>query len=84
MPVKKTIAKRIRQAEKSEQYNRHYKSMLKTSIKKVLAAQDKTTAKPLLRAATAVIDKVVTKGVIHRNKGANQKERIQRYFSKLS
>jgi len=84
MPVKKTIAKRIRQAEKSAQYNRHYKSMLKTSIKKLLSATDKKAAEPLLHEATAVIDKVVNKGVIHKNKGANQKERIQRYFNKLS
>ena len=84
MPVKKTIAKRIRQAEKSELYNRHYKSMMKTSIKKVLSAQDKATAEPLLKEATAAIDNVVNKGVIHKNKGANQKARIQRHFNKLS
>lgn len=84
MPVTKTIAKRIRQAVKAEEYNRHYKSMMKTSIKKLLAATDKATAEPLLKEATAAIDKVVNKGVIHKNRGDNQKERIQRYFNKLS
>ncbi len=84
MPVTKTIAKRIRQAAKSEAYNHHYKSMMKTSIKKVLSATDKTTAEPLLREATEIIDRVVNKGVIHKNRGAHQKSRIQRYFNKLT
>jgi small subunit ribosomal protein S20 len=81
MPVKKTIAKRIRQAEKARIRNKHYTSMMKTAIKKALAAADAETAGTLGTAAISMIDKVASRGIIHKNKAANQKSRVSKHMA---
>ncbi|RMF61646.1 MAG: 30S ribosomal protein S20 [Calditrichaeota bacterium] len=75
--------RRIRRNEKSRQRNVHYKSMMKTYIKKVLAAESREDAESRYRKATSVLDKLVSKGIIHRNKAANQKARLARYVNSL-
>ncbi|MCF7824727.1 MAG: 30S ribosomal protein S20 [Candidatus Marinimicrobia bacterium] len=84
MPVKKTIAKRIRQAEKSRIRNKHYNSMMKTAIKKALATEDAENANNLGRSAISMIDKVASNGVIHKNKADNQKSRIAKHIASFS
>ena len=83
MPHKKSVAKRIRQAQKARLRNKHYRSMMKTWMKKVFAAQDKATAEPLARKAISVIDKVAAKGIIHRNRAARHKAQVMRHFNRL-
>ena len=75
--------KRVRQSLKNNLRNRHYKSMMKTSIKKVLNSTKKENAEPLKNQAFKIIDKVASKGVIHKNKAANQKSRITKYINNL-
>ncbi len=84
MPVKKTIAKRIRQAEKARTRNKSYNSMMKTAIKKVMASEDAETATSLGRSAIALIDKVAATGIIHKNKAANQKSRVAKHMASVS
>ena len=84
MSAKGSELKRVRQSEKSNSYNNHYKSMMKTSIKKVLNLTSKKDAAALKDEAFKVIDKVASKGVIHKNKAANQKSRISRHINNLS
>jgi small subunit ribosomal protein S20 len=84
MPVKKTIAKRIRQAEKARVRNKHYNSTMKTAIKFVLSSTEKETAEKLGIAAHSVIDSIANKGIIHKNKAANQKSKVSRFINKLS
>lgn len=57
--------------------------MMKTHIKKVLGSENKETAQSALRKAVSVIDKVSAKGIIHKNKAANQKSRLYKYVSTL-
>ncbi len=84
MPVKKTIAKRIRQAEKSRIRNKHYSSMMKTAIKKALETEDADNATALGRSAISVIDKVAANGIIHKNKADNQKSRVAKHMATFS
>jgi len=84
MPVKKTIAKRIRQAEKARIRNKHYQSMMKTAIKKALATEDAEHATTLGRSAIALIDKVASNGIIHKNKASNQKSRVSKHMATFS
>ena len=49
--------KRVRQSRRDNLRNRHYKSMMKTSIKKVMEA-DKKDAPELLNQAISTIDHV--------------------------
>jgi small subunit ribosomal protein S20 len=71
--------KRARQAETHRQHNASLRSRTRTSIKKVIAAirsGDKEQAKMALQSATPIVDGMVNKGLIHRNKAARHKSRL--------
>jgi len=71
--------KRARQAEKHRQQNAAQRSTLRTAIKKVLKALrlgDKTAADAAYKAAVPVIDRAAGKGLIHANKAARHKSRL--------
>jgi small subunit ribosomal protein S20 len=71
--------KRARQAEKSRIRNTGQRSNLRTYIKKVIAAVDsgnKEQAQAAFKAVVSVIDVAVTKGLIHKNKAARNKSRL--------
>lgn len=82
----KQAKKRVRQAEKHRQHNASMRSMLRTYIKKVTAAitaGDQTKALASLQEATPVIDRMVNKGIIHKNKAARHKSRLTAHIKKL-
>ena len=71
--------KRARQAEKSRVLNAGQRSNLRTFIKKVIAAVnagDKEQAQAAFKTAVPVIDSAVNKGLIHKNKAARSKSRL--------
>ena len=71
--------KRARQAEKRRKHNASLRSMVRTSIKKVIAAVDAgdaEQAKSAFAAAVPVIDRMADKGIIHKNKAARHKSRL--------
>lgn len=83
----KQAKKRVRQAEKHRRHNASMRSMLRTFIKKVVAAiatGNKDTAMASLKEATPVIDGMVNKGIIHKNKAARHKSRLSQHIKKLA
>ena len=71
--------KRARQAEKSRQHNASFRSRFRTYLKKVvyaIEAGDKTTAEAAYKAAVPIIDRTCSKGLIHKNKAARHKSRL--------
>ena len=71
--------KRARQGEKRRKHNASLRSMVRTSIKKVIAAIDNgdaEQAKQAYAAAVPVIDRMADKGIIHKNKAARHKSRL--------
>lgn len=71
--------KRARQAEKRRAHNASFRSMVRTYIKKVISAinskdYDKATA--AYQKAVPVIDRMADKGIIHKNKAARHKSRL--------
>ena len=71
--------KRARQAETHRQRNAGYRAMFRTYIKKVLAAinaGNKEEATTAYKDAVSVIDKTSNKGLIHKNKAARYKSRL--------
>ncbi|MFT5139423.1 MAG: small subunit ribosomal protein S20 [Lysobacterales bacterium] len=78
--------KRARQAEKHRLLNASQRSHVRTSIKKVLAAietGDKSAAEAAYKAATPAIDRSVSKGLMHRNKAARHKSRLNTHIRAL-
>lgn len=71
--------KRTRQAEKSRQHNMGFRSRLRTYIKNVVKAiesGDQKAAQELYTASVPVIDSSARKGIIHTNKAARHKSRL--------
>lgn len=75
--------RRIRTSEKARLSNKHYKSRMKTAIKSVLASENKEEALQLFSQTQGLLDKLVSKGIIHRNKAANQKSRLALHVNSL-
>ena len=75
--------KRARQAEKHRRHNASQRSRLRTYIKKVIKAieaGDKSQAETAYQAAVPVIDSMARKGLIHKNKAARHKSRLNAHI----
>ena len=71
--------KRARQAETHRRSNASRRSMMRTYMKKVVAAieaGDKDKATEAFKVAAPIIDSSVNKGLIHKNKAARHKSRL--------
>ncbi len=71
--------KRARQAEIRRRHNASFRSMVRTSIKKVVAAiesGDYEQAMAAYQNAVPVIDRMADKGIIEKNKAARHKSRL--------
>jgi small subunit ribosomal protein S20 len=78
--------KRARQAEMARQLNTSQRSNMRTSIKKVIAAiksGDRESAIKAYTAAVPVIDSAAGKGLIHANKAARHKSRLNQHIRAL-
>ena len=78
--------KRVRQSEKSRLLNASQRSRVRTSIKRVLAAieaGDKNAAEAAYKTAVPAIDRSVSKGLMHRNKAARHKSRLNGHIRAL-
>jgi len=71
--------KRARQAIKRNEHNVPLRSRYRSAVKKVLtaiASGDKGAAQAAYKDAVSLIDKTETKGLIHKNKAARHKSRL--------
>ena len=71
--------KRALQGEKRRQHNASLKSMMRTYLKRVNAAilnKDKKVAERAYSVSMPIIDKMADKGLIHKNKAARHKSRL--------
>lgn len=79
--------KRARQAEKRRTRNVAQRSMVRTTIKKVvkaIEAKDKNAAVAAYNEMVPVIDRYATKGMIHKNKAARHKSRLSAHIAALA
>jgi small subunit ribosomal protein S20 len=81
----KSAKKRAEIAVRNNERNVAVKSSIKTAIKRVLDAlklNDNEKVKAALNKAYGVIDKAVSKGVLHKNTAARKKSRLTRHINK--
>lgn len=79
--------KRARQNEKRREHNAGRRSMMRTSVKKVIKAirsGDRAEAEAAYRAAIPVIDRSARQGLIHKNKAARHKSRLNQRIRAMS
>jgi small subunit ribosomal protein S20 len=84
MPRTKSVQKRIRKNEKARKRNRHFRTMMKNKIKNFMALEDKEKAEEQFPETVSLVDKMVTKGIIHKNKAAREKSKLSRHLKSLS
>ena len=75
----KSARKRAKQAVERREHNMSLRSEVRTAIKnvtKAVAAGNKDNAAKALRESQRVIDRIVAKGVLHRNAGDRHKRRL--------
>lgn len=68
--------KRARQAKRKAARNTAWKSKMRTAIKKVRSAKEKEKASAELKKVVKLLDQLAAKGVIHKNKAANNKSAL--------
>ena len=76
--------KRARQDKRRQVRNAQWKSRMRSAIKKVRTAKTKATGETELKKTVKLLDQLAAKGVIHRNKAANQKSALTRLVNKLA
>jgi len=82
----KSAKKRAITAEKRRQHNASRRSMMRTLVKKVIAAidaGDKELATKEFATATPILDRYASKGLIHKNKAARNKSRLHAKINAL-
>ena len=87
MAHSRSSIKRIRQNERRRARNRANRSRLRTQIKRFRGAVESDSpdqAGGLFPQTASLIDRMVKKGVIHRNAGSRYKSRLETSFTKLS
>jgi len=83
----KSARKRARQAEKTRKANMGMRSMLRTKVKIVVAACDagnKDAAVAAYKDAVPVIDSMINKGIVSKNKAARHKSRLNKRVKALA
>ncbi|MDX1545567.1 MAG: 30S ribosomal protein S20 [Rhodothermales bacterium] len=84
MPQHKSAAKRVRQNAHRRERNRIHRSRMRTLIKKLRQSEDATEAQAMLRDTKAYLDRLASKGIIHKNKAANYKSELEQHVNALS
>lgn len=82
----KSAKKRAVQSEKHRQHNASLRSMMRTFIKKAyaaVAAGDAAVAQAAFVEMQKVVDRMASKGLIHKNKAANHKAKVMKQIKKL-
>lgn len=78
--------KRARQAEDARQRNASQRTMMRTYVKKIInaiASGNKDGAADAYKAAVPVLDRMADKGLIHKNKAARHKSRLNAQIKAL-
>lgn len=83
MPQHKSAAKRVRQDAERRERNRVHRTRMRTLIKQLRQTTDKDAAEALLPKVKGTLDRLASKGLIHKNKAANYKSELEKHVNEL-
>lgn len=83
MAQHKSAEKRARISKRRAVRNKEWKSKMRSAIKRVRSTTEKDKALVELRKTAKLLDQLAAKGVIHKNKAANNKSSLTRFVNKL-
>lgn len=87
MPIIKSSEKDLRRTARRAQRNRAAKGKLRSTLKRVRVALGESqteSAQRSMREATPVLDRAVTKRILHKNAAARHKSRLMRQLNRLT
>jgi len=87
LPNIKSAKKRARQSEQRRLRNVSARSMVRSALKKVvkaIEAKDKAAATEAYATATPLMDRYAARGLIHKNKAARHKSRLNAKIRELA
>ncbi len=87
MPNIKSAKKRVKVTETKTLQNKMFKSAMKTSVKKYKAAiaeGNKELAEKTYIEAVGMVDRAVSKGIIHKNNAARKKSQYTKLLNGLA
>jgi len=76
--------KRIRQTEKKESANKYYAKTMRNALKKLRLTTEKPAALELFPKLSSMLDKLVKRNLIHKNKAGNLKSKLHKYIQGLA
>ena len=80
MPQHKSAAKRVRQSARRRARNRVHRSRMRTMVRRVLQSDDHSQVVAEYPQVQAYLDRLASKGVIHRNKAIRYKRQMTRHL----
>ncbi len=83
MAQHKSAEKRARQNVRRHARNKAAVSRMKSLIKKVRSAKENDKGAAALKIAVKTLDQLAAKGLIHKNKAANQKSSLTKFVGSL-
>ena len=80
----KSAQKRVRKSEKKRVHNRFYKVTTRNAMKQLRNTTDKEEAQKLYPQVVSMLDRLVRRNIIHKNKAANYKSKLAKHVNSLS
>ncbi len=77
----KSTMKRIKTNLKANIRNRHYRSLMRTAVRRIGETEETGVRAERLHSACAIIDRLASKGIIHRIAASRSKSRLHRRYS---
>ena len=75
--------KRNRQTETRKELNKYYAKTMRNAVKKLRLTAEKPAAEELYPKVVSMLDKLVKRNVIHKNKARNLKSKLYRHMAGL-
>jgi small subunit ribosomal protein S20 len=83
MPQNKSAKKRLRQDDKKRTRNRAQKRKVRTLVQRLKNTEDPEVEAELLPDVKRGLDRLASKNLIHKNKAANKKSKLEKYVNSL-
>ena len=80
----KSAIKRIRQSEKRRLFNKYYHKTARNAVRKLKALTSKEEASELFSKVVAMLDRLAKRKIIHKNKAANLKSKLDQHINTIS
>jgi small subunit ribosomal protein S20 len=79
----KSSEKRIRQTETKKTHNRYFAKTMRNALKEFRSLKEKEKVGEEMPKLVAMIDKLATKAIIHKNKASNLKSGVVKHYNAM-